>query len=59
MTISKRTLIKGMGLAMAISVAGGALSVAQAAESRSYIMATASTGGTFYPVGVAIRNNFV
>lgn len=33
-----------------------ALSAAQlhAADKRSYIMATASTGGTYYPVGVAI-----
>jgi TRAP transporter TAXI family solute receptor len=27
---------------------------AQAAEDRSYLLATASTGGTYYPVGVAI-----
>lgn len=27
---------------------------AQAAEERSYLLATASTGGTYYPVGVAI-----
>lgn len=30
------------------------LSAVQAAEERSYLMATASTGGTYYPVGVAI-----
>jgi len=29
-------------------------SVLQAADERSYLMATASTGGTYYPVGVAI-----
>ncbi|MBU4132780.1 MAG: TAXI family TRAP transporter solute-binding subunit, partial [Proteobacteria bacterium] len=26
----------------------------QAAQERSYLMATASTGGTYYPVGVAL-----
>lgn len=29
-------------------------SVSQAADKRSYILATASTGGTYYPVGVAL-----
>ncbi|WP_231875350.1 TAXI family TRAP transporter solute-binding subunit [Desulfuromonas sp. DDH964] len=29
-------------------------STAQAAEERNYLMATASTGGTYYPVGVAL-----
>ena len=27
---------------------------AEAAEARDYLLATASTGGTYYPVGVAI-----
>ena len=54
MTITKRTFIKGMGLALAISTAMGVTGVAQAAEKRSYILATASTGGTYYPVGVAL-----
>ena len=26
----------------------------QAADEKSYLLATASTGGTYYPVGVAI-----
>ena len=39
---------------LAASVALGALSSAHAQESRDYILATASTGGTYYPVGVAI-----
>ena len=26
----------------------------QAAEERNYLMATATTGGTYYPVGVAL-----
>ena len=54
MTITKRTFIKGMGLALAMSTAMGAAGLAQAAEKRSYILATASTGGTYYPVGVAL-----
>jgi TRAP transporter TAXI family solute receptor len=54
MNQSKRTLIKAMGLTLAMATVGGAAGLAQAEEKRSYIMATASTGGTFYPVGVAI-----
>lgn len=55
MNQSKRTLIKAMGLTLAMTTLGGTAGLAQAAEeNRSYIMATASTGGTFYPVGVAI-----
>jgi len=30
------------------------ISTVQAAEERSYLLATASTGGTYYPVGVAL-----
>ncbi len=54
MTITKRTFIKGIGLALAVSTAMGTAGIAQAAEKRSYILATASTGGTYYPVGVAL-----
>jgi len=32
----------------------GSISTVQAAEERNYLMATASTGGTYYPVGVAL-----
>ena len=32
----------------------GTVSTVQAAEERSYLLATASTGGTYYPVGVAL-----
>ncbi len=32
----------------------GLIGGAYAAEERSYILATASTGGTYYPVGVAL-----
>ncbi|SON51816.1 TAXI family TRAP transporter solute-binding subunit [Vibrio tapetis] len=40
-------------LAVAIASFGLAANVS-AAEQRSYILATASTGGTYYPVGVAL-----
>ncbi|MCK5481549.1 MAG: TAXI family TRAP transporter solute-binding subunit [Gammaproteobacteria bacterium] len=32
----------------------GSVSTVQAAEERNYLLATASTGGTYYPVGVAL-----
>lgn len=32
----------------------GSLSTVQAAQERNYLLATASTGGTYYPVGVAL-----
>lgn len=38
----------------AIALLAGSFSTAQAAEERSYLMATATTGGTYYPVGVAL-----
>jgi TRAP transporter TAXI family solute receptor len=45
-----KSLAKGMAVALAC------MSTAQfaQAEDRSYILATASTGGTYYPVGVAL-----
>lgn len=43
----KKTLITSLLLASTISIAN-------AAEERSYILSTASTGGTYYPVGVAL-----
>jgi TRAP transporter TAXI family solute receptor len=54
MKISKRTLVKTLSMAIALSTVAGATGFAQAAEKRSYILATASTGGTYYPVGVAL-----
>lgn len=54
MKISKRTLLKSISMAMALSTVAGVGSLAQAEEKRSYILATASTGGTYYPVGVAL-----
>jgi uncharacterized protein len=41
------------GLATALLLLGSA-AIAQAQETRSYILATATTGGTYYPVGVAL-----
>lgn len=38
----------------ATSLIAGVTTAAMAAEERSYILSTASTGGTYYPVGVAI-----
>lgn len=38
----------------AIALLTGSFSIAQAAEERNYLMATATTGGTYYPVGVAL-----
>jgi TRAP transporter TAXI family solute receptor len=45
-----------LGRIAAATIALGFLTTAtaQAAEERSYLLATASTGGTYYPVGVAI-----
>ncbi|MEC7309199.1 MULTISPECIES: TAXI family TRAP transporter solute-binding subunit [Vibrio] len=44
-------LVKTLAIAMA-SI--GLISNTSAQEERSYILATASTGGTYYPVGVAL-----
>jgi TRAP transporter TAXI family solute receptor len=38
----------------AVALLFGSIGTVQAAEERSYLMATASTGGTYYPVGVAL-----
>jgi len=40
--------------AAAITLGFLSAGTAQSAENRSYLLATASTGGTYYPVGVAI-----
>jgi TRAP transporter TAXI family solute receptor len=50
--LSRRTFVAG-----AAGVAGAAVTrsaLAQAKKDRKYILATATTGGTYYPVGVAI-----
>ncbi|MCC4275301.1 TAXI family TRAP transporter solute-binding subunit [Marinomonas communis] len=54
MKMTKRTLIKAMSAALVMGTAVGTAGLAQAADDRSYVLATASTGGTFYPVGVAL-----
>ncbi len=51
-TASKK--VKTLSMAIATAVAIGGVGLAQAAEKRSYILSTASTGGTYYPVGVAL-----
>ena len=47
----KDALKQGVGEAF---IAPGLSAANAAAEDRSYILATASTGGTYYPVGVAL-----
>lgn len=48
-----KKILKGVSLALiAASVTLAATS--QAAEKRNYILSTATTGGTYYPVGVAL-----
>lgn len=53
MTLNKRFTLTTVLLA-ALVLLIGSLTTVQAAEERSYLMATASTGGTYYPVGVAL-----
>ena len=54
MKFAKRTFLKQAGIAIALSSAVGFSTLAVSAENQSYILATASTGGTYYPVGVAL-----
>lgn len=58
MKTSKRNFLKGLsksvGMAFALTAIATTVNLAQAQESRSYILATATTGGTYYPVGVAL-----
>jgi TRAP-type uncharacterized transport system substrate-binding protein len=49
--ISRRTFVSAT---LAAGLALGSASGVFAQEARNYILATASTGGTYYPVGVAI-----
>ena len=49
MTFTRRGLMAGAALSLAVS-----FTPAVQAQTTNYILATASTGGTFYPVGVAI-----
>ena len=51
--ISRRSVVgAALGAAGALALAAGP--TAQAQDERSYLLATAGTGGTYYPVGVAI-----
>ena len=43
-----------MFVVAAVTLLCGSITTVQAADERSYLMATASTGGTYYPVGVAL-----
>ncbi len=49
-----RRIKQGIFLVAAVALLFGSITTAQAAKDRSYLMATASTGGTYYPVGVAL-----
>jgi TRAP transporter TAXI family solute receptor len=49
--ISRRALALTVGGALLL---GSAATTSQAQDTRSYILATATTGGTYYPVGVAL-----
>jgi len=51
MQIRIRTM---MSFVAAVALLFSSFSTVQAAEERNYLMATASTGGTYYPVGVAL-----
>ncbi|HSM19592.1 MAG TPA: TAXI family TRAP transporter solute-binding subunit, partial [Hyphomicrobiales bacterium] len=51
--INRRTFVVGAGAAGAVGLALGGRAFAQDKD-RQYILATATTGGTYYPVGVAI-----
>lgn len=50
---SKRRLLKTLSMAMLAGTLSTSF-LAQAQEERAYVLATASTGGTYYPVGVAL-----
>jgi uncharacterized protein len=49
--ISRRALALTVG---GVLLLGSAATTSQAQDARSYILATATTGGTYYPVGVAL-----
>jgi TRAP transporter TAXI family solute receptor len=49
--ISRRTFVGGAAGALGVAAAGPALGQV---KDRKYILATATTGGTYYPVGVAL-----
>ncbi len=47
-------LSASMKFPLAAMLAGALLGAPAQAEDKSYILTTATTGGTYYPVGVAI-----
>jgi uncharacterized protein len=49
-----RIIKRASNLAAALLVFGASAAIGQAQDTRSYILATATTGGTYYPVGVAL-----
>jgi uncharacterized protein len=49
--ISRRALALAVG---GVLLLGSAATTSQAQDTRSYILTTATTGGTYYPVGVAL-----
>ena len=51
MNLRPSRIVAAGALALGISMGGG---LATAQDARNYILSTASTGGTYYPVGVAI-----
>ena len=46
--------MKALGLAAVAAIASLAFAAPSHAEEANYVLATASTGGTYYPVGVAL-----
>ena len=50
-SIARRTFLALVAATLVAVTAGGS---SQAEEERSYLLATATTGGTYYPVGVAL-----
>ena len=52
--VKNRLIRQGAFFVAAVALLFNFASTAQAANERSYLLATASTGGTYYPVGVAL-----
>jgi TRAP transporter TAXI family solute receptor len=51
----RRRLIQGVAAAAVVGVAAAGFAAPEArAQDKNYILSTASTGGTYYPVGVAL-----
>ena len=48
------TLTRRLALAAALALPVAALAPAAMAQTRAYVLTTATTGGTYYPVGVAL-----